>query len=103
MATSLKELQTRKGALEVEVPQVRGLGFYSQSLERGSRSGKALKLPIAQMYLEGVSTRKVQDITEKLCGLEIRDILNSPTLEVAQSMKRQAIDKYQKRAPESSK
>ena len=59
------------GALELEVPQLRGLGFYAQSIERGSRSEKAWKLAIAQMYLEGVSTRKVQGITEKLCGLEI--------------------------------
>lgn len=55
----------------MEVPQVRGLGFYPQSLEKGSRSEKALKLAIAQMYLEGVSTRKVQGITEKLCGFEV--------------------------------
>ncbi len=66
-----KGLQTRLGALELEVPQVRGLGFYPQSLEKGTRSEKALKLAIAQMYLEGVSTRKVQDITEKLCGYEV--------------------------------
>jgi transposase-like protein len=66
-----KTLQTRMGALSLDVPQVRGLSFYPQSIERGSRSEKALKLAIAQMYLEGVSTRKVQDITEKLCGLEI--------------------------------
>ena len=66
-----KELQTRMGALELRVPQVRGLGFYPQSLERGSRSEKALKLAIAEMYLTGVSTRKVTDITEKLCGLEV--------------------------------
>lgn len=66
-----KELQTRLGALNLQVPQVRGLGFYPQSLERGTRSEKALKLAIAQMYLDGVSTRRVQDITEKLCGLEI--------------------------------
>jgi putative transposase len=66
-----KILQTRLGALDLQIPQVRGLGFYPQSLEKGSRSEKALKLAIAQMYLEGVSTRKVQDITEKLCGLEI--------------------------------
>lgn len=39
--------------------------------EGGSRSEKALKVAIAQMYLEGVSTRRVQDITEKLCGYEI--------------------------------
>ena len=66
-----KELQTRMGSLELKIPQVRGLKFYPQSIEKGTRSEKALKLAIAQMYLEGVSTRKVQDITEKLCGYEI--------------------------------
>lgn len=66
-----KGLQTRLGALDLAVPQVRGLSFYPQSLEKGSRSERALKLAIAQMYLEGVSTRKVQDITEKLCGYEV--------------------------------
>jgi putative transposase len=66
-----KEVQTRMGALELAVPQVRGLGFYPQSIEKGSRSERALKVAIAQMYLEGVSTRRVQDITEKLCGYEI--------------------------------
>jgi transposase-like protein len=66
-----KELHTRLGSLELDVPQVRGLGFYPQSLEKGSRSEKALKLAIAEMYLQGVSTRKVQDITEKLCGYEV--------------------------------
>ena len=66
-----KEIQTRMGALELAVPQVRGLGFYPTSIEKGTRSEKALKLAIAQMYLEGVSTRRVQDITEKLCGYEV--------------------------------
>jgi len=66
-----KGLQTRLGALELKVPQVRGLQFYPQSLEKGTRSEKALKLAIAQMYLEGVSTRRVQDITELLCGYEV--------------------------------
>jgi putative transposase len=66
-----KQLNTRMGQLSLEVPQVRGLGFYPQSLEKGSRSEKALKLAIAEMYLQGVSTRKVQDITEKLCGYEV--------------------------------
>lgn len=66
-----KGLQTRLGALELEVPQVRGLGFYPQSLEKGCRSEKALKLAIAEMYLQGVSTRRVQDITEKLCGFDV--------------------------------
>lgn len=66
-----KELQTRMGPLELKVPQVRGLKFYPQSIEKGTRSEKALKVAIAQMYLEGVSTRRVQDITEKLCGYEV--------------------------------
>lgn len=66
-----KSFQTRLGALELAIPQVRGLGFYPESLEKGSRSEKALKVAIAQMYLEGVSTRRVQDITEKLCGYEV--------------------------------
>jgi len=66
-----KEIQTRMGAVELAVPQVRGLGFYPQSIEKGSRSERALKVAIAQMYLEGVSTRRVQDITEKLCGYEV--------------------------------
>lgn len=66
-----KTVQTRMGALELAVPQVRESGFYPQSIEKGSRSEKALKLAVAQMYLEGVSTRRVQDITEKLCGYEV--------------------------------
>ena len=66
-----KQIQTRMGPLELAVPQVRGLGFYPQSIEKGSRSERALKVAIAQMYLEGVSTRRVQDITEKLCGYEV--------------------------------
>jgi len=66
-----KGIQTRMGALELAVPQVRGLGFYPHAIEKGSRSEKALKVAIAQMYLEGVSTRRVQDITEKLCGYEV--------------------------------
>ena len=59
------------GELRLEIPQVRGLRFYPQSLERGCRSEKALKLAIAEMCVLGVSTRKVTEITEQLCGLEI--------------------------------
>jgi len=66
-----KQMQTRMGALDLAIPQVRDGGFYPQSIEKGSRSEKALKVTIAQMYLEGVSTRRVKDITEKLCGYDI--------------------------------
>jgi len=64
-----KTLNTRLGALKLNVPQVRGFDFYPQCIEKGCRSEKALKLAIAEMYLKGVSTRKVDRITEQLCGL----------------------------------
>ncbi len=66
-----KTLQTRLGALTVAVPQVREGGFYPQSLEKGVRSERALKLALAEMYVQGVSTRKVAAITEQLCGFEV--------------------------------
>lgn len=66
-----KTLKTRMGALELKVPQTRGTDFYPASLERGSRSERALKLAIAEMYIKGVSTRKVTAITKELCGLEV--------------------------------
>jgi transposase-like protein len=45
--------------------------FYPSALERGERSEKALKLAIAEMYVQGVSTRKVAAITKELCGLDV--------------------------------
>lgn len=66
-----KGYQTGVGKLELSIPQVRGLKFYPQSLERGCRSERALKLAIAEMYVMGVSTRKVTKITEQLCGFEV--------------------------------
>jgi transposase-like protein len=46
-------------------------GFYPRSLERGARSERALKLALAAMYVNGVSTRRVKAVTEQLCGLSI--------------------------------
>src|SRR6185295_3111880 len=66
-----KKVKSRFGELNLEIPQVRGLGFYPKSIEKGSRSERSLKLAIAEMYLQGVSTRRVQHITEQLCGLEV--------------------------------
>jgi putative transposase len=66
-----KTIKTRIGPLELAVPQVRGAKFYPQALERGSRSEKALRLALAEMYVQGVSTSKVTKITEELCGCEI--------------------------------
>jgi putative transposase len=66
-----KTLHTRLGPIPVEVPQTRGVEFYPSALEKGVRSERALKLAVAEMYVQGVSTRKVAAITEKLCGLEV--------------------------------
>ena len=66
-----KTLATRIGKLQLQVPQTRGVEFYPQSLERGVRSERALKLAVAEMYVQGVSTRKVTQITSELCGLDI--------------------------------
>jgi transposase-like protein len=71
-----KILATRLGQLELQVPQVRSaqgekVEFYPSALERGVRSERALKLAIAEMYVQGVSTRKATQIFEQLCGLEI--------------------------------
>ena len=62
-------MRTRIGEVTLQVPQVRGLpadlvGFYPRSLEKGLRSERALKLAIAEMYVQGVSTRKVAPITQ---------------------------------------
>jgi transposase-like protein len=66
-----KRLRTRLGELDLRIPQVRNSDFYPQALERGSRSERALKLSLAEMYVQGVSTRKVKAITEQLCGFEV--------------------------------
>ena len=66
-----KRLKTRVGELRLAVPQVRNGTFYPTALERGSRSEKALRLALAEMYVQGVSTSKVTKITEELCGCEI--------------------------------
>jgi putative transposase len=66
-----REYASRLGALRIQIPQVRGLSFYPKCLEKGERSERALKLAVAEMYIQGVSTRKVTAITEELCGFEI--------------------------------
>lgn len=67
-----KSYQTGVGKLKLKIPQVRGgLEFYPEALDKGIRSERALKLAIAEMYVQGVSTRKVAKITESLCGHSI--------------------------------
>ena len=66
-----KTLTTRIGAIPLKVPQTRDCLFYPQTLEKGVRSERSLRLALAEMYIQGVSTRRVLKITEELCGFEI--------------------------------
>ena len=66
-----KTLDTRLGTIRVQVPQTRGVDFYPSALEKGVRSERALKLAVAEMYVQGVSTRKVTEVMQQLCGLEV--------------------------------
>lgn len=66
-------LQTSFGKLQLNVPQVRASSetFQSSLFEKGCRTDRALKVAIAEMYLQGVSTRRVTTVMEKLCGMEV--------------------------------
>lgn len=66
-----KTVKTRMGEITFSVPQVREGGFYPSALEKGLRSERALTITLAEMYVQGVSTRKVKAITEQLCGAEV--------------------------------
>lgn len=63
-----RRLVTRIGVLELRVPQDRSGRFSTELFERYQRSEKALVSALAEMYVQGVSTRKVKAITEELCG-----------------------------------
>ena len=66
-----KTVRTRVGEITFAVPQVREGGFYPSALEKGLRSERALVIALAEMYVQGVSTRKVKAITEELCGVDV--------------------------------
>lgn len=66
-------LATRLGEIAVSVPQVRGSteAFRPQSLDAARLSEKALKVALAEMYVQGVSTRRVSAVLESLCGTSV--------------------------------
>ena len=72
-----KTMRTRVGEVSLRIPHSRGYHddegrpFYPKSVERGVRSERAMTLAVAEMYVKGVSTRKVTAVVEKLCGLEV--------------------------------
>ena len=67
-----KTFTTRLGPIKFDIPQVRGdVPFYPSALQKGLRSEQALKLALAEMYVQGVSTRRVAAIVEQLCGTAV--------------------------------
>ena len=72
-----RTLRTRVGTLNLLVPQNREGTFSTKLFARYQRNEKALCLALMEMYVEGVSTRKVKDITEELCGMSFSKSLIS--------------------------
>lgn len=66
-----KTLKTAVGDLDVSVPQTRGVEFYPSALDKGIRSDRALVLAIAEMYIQGIATRKVKAVLKELCGTSV--------------------------------
>jgi len=71
-----RTLVTRVGKLELRVPQDRAGRFSTELFERYQRSERALVAALAEMYVQGVSTRKVKAITEELCGPQLFGFLD---------------------------
>jgi putative transposase len=63
-----RSLITRVGKLELRIPQDRSGQFSTELFARYQRAERALVPALAEMYVQGVSTRKIKAITEKLCG-----------------------------------
>lgn len=94
-----RTLITRVGKLELRVPQDRKGRFSTQLFERYQRSEKALVSALAEMYVQGVSTRKVKAITEELCGhafsaSSISDINKTLDEQLAQFASRRLDEEY---------
>jgi len=66
-----KTVKTRLGEITFDIPQVRDSSFYPDAFEKGLRSERALTLTLAEMYVQGVSTRRVKKVIEQMCGTAI--------------------------------
>lgn len=93
-----RSLITRVGKLELRVPQDRQGHFSTQLFERYQRSEKALVSALAEMYVQGVSTRKVKAVTEELCG---HSFSASAISSVNKSLD-EALERFAKRALEET-
>jgi len=92
-------LVTRVGKLELRVPQDRQGRFSSELFARYQRSEEALVAALMEMYMQGVSTRRVKAITEELCGHEfsasaVSEINKKLDAELTRFMNRRLEEEY---------
>lgn len=89
-----RQLKTRVGSVELSVPRDRDGTFRTELFDRYQRSEKALVLALAEMYMHGVSTRKVTQVVEELCG---HSISKSQVSELAKLLDKD-LEQWRKRA-----
>lgn len=95
-----RTLVTRVGKLVLRVPQDRQGRFRTEVFERYQRSEKALVAALAEMYIQGVSTRKVKEITEQLCGHEFSSsTISRVTEQLDQELKKFAERRLEEKYP----
>lgn len=66
-----RQLETKAGAVTLQVPKLRELKFETAIIERYKRRESSVEEALIEMYLAGVSVRRVEDITEALWGTKI--------------------------------
>jgi len=94
--TYQRKLTTRVGTLELEVPRDREGTFQTELFQRYQRSEKALVLALMQMVVQGVSTRRVKNITAELCG---REFSRSTVSRLTGDLEKQ-VDAWAERTPD---
>jgi transposase-like protein len=108
-----KTVLTRVGELTFQVPQVRSGDFYLSALEKGTRTDQAVNLALAEMVVQGVSTRRVIEVLQRLLGPEIslstaqvsraaatlRAIFNVPDRVEAERLLMSALEAWRKEHP----
>ena len=85
-----KTVSTRVGNICFDIPQVRGgVDFYPSAIEKGLRTERALNLAICEMYIQGVSTRKVEPILEQLACMNVsRDKVSKIAAELDEELEK---------------
>lgn len=84
---------SRTGQLDLKVPQTRDVPFYPSCLEKGERTERALMLALAEAYVQGVSTRRVEKIVKELCGTT----LSSSTVSKYAKVLDEEVEKFRNR------